>query len=347
MLWKTRAQFVFGSLCLSAAVPAVPLMAQSGAAQAVSFTDASALEAHHIKVEAVDYLGRKAIKLTTGTMEDASGFALLPGVDFQDGTIEADLAVKITTPPGVRMPGFSGIGFRSKRDGSEYELLYLRPKNARADDQAMRNHAVQYTAEPHHDWYRLRREWPFIYESYATIGPERWINVKIQVAGRSARLFLDGAEQPSLVVDGLKTSNLHGAVALWGYAGEESYFSKIRVTPAVAAPIKNGSDAVGSWELKASTDVGPFSGTLHLTRDGKQLTGTWSGDLGKDEPVAGTWREGYIELSFPAEWPDGPQGKPGPTTAVLDGWVDDNAAKGRIRVEGRTMGQWMAQRSAP
>ena len=329
-------------LHLSGQSSAVP-----SAVQGVSFSNAAALEAHHVKLEAVEYLGRPAIRVTTESPNDESGFAILPGIDFQDGTIEADLAVKITTPPGVRMPGFSGISFRGKPDGSEYELFYLRPGNALAPDQAMRNHAVQYTAEPHHGWYRLRREWPFVYESYAPIAPESWIHMKIDVAGRAARLYLNGEAQPALVVDGLKTSNLHGAVALWGYAGEESYFSNIRVTPASAVPVKNGSDAAGEWELKSSTDVGPFAGSLKLMRDGDRLSGSWRGDLGNDKPVTGIWRDGYIEVSFPADWPEGREGKPGPITAFIDGWIDDANAKGRIRVEGRTMGQWAAQRKAP
>jgi hypothetical protein len=336
-----------GVLCLLVVASSVNLIGQTSGTQVVSLANPSAFETHHIKVDAADYLGRKAIRLTTETMQDEAGFAMLPGIDFQDGTIEADIAVKILTPPGVRMPGFSGIGFRSKSDASEFELFYLRPKNALADDQAMRNHAVQYCVLPHHDWYQLRREWPFVYESYAPIEPERWIKMKIQVAGRSARVYLDGAAQPSLVVDGLKGSSLHGGILLWGYAAEETYFSNIRITPATAAPIKNGSDAGGHWEIKSSTDAGPLAGTLMLTREGTQLTGSWSGDLGKEAPVTGTWRDGYIELSFPAEWPSGRDGKPGPATAVLDGWIDDASAKGRIRVEGRTMGQWTGQRTAP
>ena len=337
----------FRALCLIAFSPAICSMGQAGATRVISAADASALEAHHVKIESADYLGRKAIRLTTATAQDEEGFAAIPGIDFQDGIIEADLAVKITTPPGVRMPGFSGVGFRSKAGGSEFELFYLRPRNALSDDQAMRNHAVQYCAIPSHDWYQLRREWPFIYEAYANIEPERWIKMKIEVAGRSARLYLDGVEQPSLVVDGLKGSTLHGGVILWGYAGEESYFSNIRITPAPAMPIKNGSDVTGRWTVKAATDVGPFAGTLTLTRDGTKLAGTWSGDLGKETPISGTWHDGYIELSFPAQWPSGRDGKPGPVAALLDGWVDDASANGRIHIEGRAMGQWMAQRTAP
>jgi hypothetical protein len=301
------------------------------------------MEAHNVKLEATTYQGRKAVRITTLSNEDKASVAMLRGVDLQDGTIEVDLAVKILTPPGVRMPGFTGLMFRAKPDGSEYELFYLRPKNALADNQSMRNHAVQYSAEPGYGWYKLRREWPFVYESYAEIEPEKWTHLKIDVAGRVARLYVNGSTKPSLVVDGLKGANLHGAVGLWVYPQEESYFSNLRITPAPAAPVKNGSDASGTWDVKAGTDAIGFETSLKLTRDGSKLSGTMETEPGKTVPVTGTWRDGYVELSFPFEWPQGMNdGAPGPTTAFMDGWIDGDGAKGRIRVEGRADGMWTA-----
>lgn len=335
------------SLALVAITCSTQLFPQANTPRTFSLASPAEIETHHLKAEAVEYLGRKAMRLTTETPNDESGFAFLPGVEFADGTIEADLAVKVTTPQGVRMPGFLGVAFRANADGSEYELFYLRPKNALADDQAMRNHAVQYSAEPHHSWYRLRREWPFVYESYADIQPETWIKMKIEVAGRTARLFLNGSTNPSLVVDGLKTSNLHGKIALWSYAGEESYFSNVRITPSPALSIKNGSDAAGAWDLKFASDSGRFAGTLTLTRTGNDLAGSWSGDLGENRPVKGTWRDGYVELSFPGDWPAEHDGAPGPASVVVAGWIDGEAGKGRMEVVGRADGIWSAQRKAP
>lgn len=319
----------------------------SVSAQNIPLIEPTTLELHGVKAESVEYLGRKAVRLTTVSQNDESGFAFLPGVDFQDGAIEADVAVHITTPPGVRMPGFSGIEFRAKADGSEYEVFYLRPKNALSEDQAMRNHAVQYCAEPAFDWYYLRRHWPSVYESYADIAPETWIHMRIEVAGRAARIFLNGSSKPSLVVDGLKGSNLHGKVALWRYAGEESYFSNVRVIPSPAQPIANGSDAAGEWSVQNSTDAGRFEGTMKLSRDGNKLSGTWTGELGHNQPITGTWRDGYVELFFPAEWPAGPLGSGGLTTAFLSGWIDGASGKGRMRIESRADGQWSAQRKMP
>ena len=310
-------------------------------------TGTSGMEAHGVKFVPATYQGRKAALVTTLSNEDKAGFAILPGIDLQDGTIEVDVAVKVLTPPPVRMPGFAGVMFRAKTDGSEYELFYLRPKNALAENQSMRNHAVQYSAEPGYGWYKLRREWPFIYESYAEIEPEKWTHLKIDVAGRVARLYVDGSTKPSLVVDGLKGPNLHGAVGLWVYPQEESYFSNLRITPAAPVPIKNGSDVSGTWDVKAGTDAIAFETSLKLTRDGNKVNGTMETDPGKTVPVTGTWRDGYVELSFPFEWPQGMNdGAPGSTTAFMDGWVDGDGAKGRIRVEGRADGMWTGVRKA-
>jgi hypothetical protein len=243
----------------------------------------------------------------------------------------------------VRNPGFVGIAFRARPDASHYELFYLRPGNSRSDDQAMRNHSVQYTSEPDFPWYKLRREWPWVYEAYAELQTETWTKVKIEVKGRSAKIYLNGSEQPNLAVDGLKGEDLRGGIALWGSQGQEAYFSNFRITHSTPLPLKNGSDSSGAWQVKLSSDAGNFDGTLQLKRDGSKLSGTWSGALGDGRPVTGTWRNGYVELGFNAEWPN-PGGNPASATATLAGWIDADAASGRMSVRGRADGRWTATR---
>ena len=311
-------------------------------AQTFTLSDIKDLVLVNTKADAVEYKGRKAVRLTKDTEKD--GFALLRGADFQDGTIEAEIALKVTTPPGVRMPGFVGVAFRARPDASRYELFYLRPGNALSDDQEMRNHSVQYTSEPNFDWYKLRQRWPWVYETYAELQPETWIKARIEVKGRTAKLFLNGSNQPTLFVDGLKGEDLRGGVALWGYAGEEAYFSNVRVTNSTPVPVQNGSDASGTWQVKLSSYMGPFEGALQLTRDGGRLSGTWSGALGKDRPVSGTWRNGYVELTFPAEWGKDVTGEPGSGTARLEGWIDGDSAGGRMKVQDLADGRWTAKK---
>ncbi len=295
------------------------------------------------KADVVEYKGRKAVHLTTDDLAKG-GFALLPGTNFQDGIIEGDIAIKIDANPGFRMPGFVGIAFRGQSNASRYELFYLRPENSRSDDQAMRNHSLQYVSEPNFGWYKLRREWPWVYESHTDLQTETWTKVKIEVKGRTAKLYVNGSTQPNLVVDGLKGEDLKGGIALWGYKGEDAYFSNFRVTPTKAVPIQNGSDATGSWQVHLSSDYGSFDSTMSLSRSGNALTGTWSGGLGSARPVRGTWRNGYVELRFNAEWSPGPGLDTVDAPAVLAGWVDGSSASGRMTVQGKTDGVWTATR---
>jgi hypothetical protein len=210
-------------------------------------------------------------------------------VDFQDGTIEGEIALKITAPPGApgarRMPGFVGIAFRARPDASRYDLFYVRPGNSTSDDQSMRNHSVQYTYEPDYGWYKLRRQWPWVYEAWADLKTETWTKIKIEVRGRSAKLFVNGSEQPSLVVEGLKGEDLRGGIALWGYPDEEAYFSNFHIVSSPPAPVKNGSEAAGSWQVTFAGDAGGFQGALQLKRDGNKLAGDWSGASGKGRPL--------------------------------------------------------------
>ncbi len=311
--------------------------------QTFPLRDTAGLIAPKVKTEAVKYLGRRSVRITMEG-EDHEGLALLPGTDFQDGVIEADIALKTTAPPGVRYPGFVGIAFRVRPDASHYELFYIRPGNSEAADQAMRNHSVQYVSEPGFGWYRLRREWPSVYESHAELAMETWTKVRIEVSGRAAKLYVNGSAKPSLVVDGLKGEDLHGAVGLWSFTDEESYFSNVRITPATPQNLTNQSDAAGSWDMHYSSDAGGMDASMELHREGNKLMGTWSGPLGEGRSITGTWRNGYVELSFAGEWPpESRKGDPGPVNAFLAGWIDGDSGKGRMRVEGRSDGTWVAK----
>jgi hypothetical protein len=157
-------------------------------AQTFALTDATALVPVNVKAAAVEYKGRKAVLITRDVPktrdEDKDGFALLKGVDFQDGTIEGEIALKITAPPGPpevrRSPGFVGIAFRARPDASHYDLFYLRPGNSTSDDQSMRNHSVQYSYVPDQGWLKLRRQWPWVYETWADLKMETWTKIKIR-----------------------------------------------------------------------------------------------------------------------------------------------------------------------
>jgi hypothetical protein len=192
------------------------------------------LELHNVKAEPVTYLGRAAMRVSdvgSQDLDDAGRFAVVPGSSFQDGTIEVSLSGDTYPAAAAGARGFVGIAFRTTPDRSHFECFYLRPKNGRAEDQLQRNHSVQYISIPGFGWEKLRTETPGKYESYADLIPGQWTQMKIQVAGSRARLYVNGAEQPALIVNDLKQSPVNGAIGLWVGPGTIAHFADLKVTP--------------------------------------------------------------------------------------------------------------------
>ena len=192
------------------------------------------LELHNVKAEPVTYLGRSAMRVSDAGpqgLDDAGRLAVVPGSSFQDGTIEVNLSGDTSpdAPPNFR--GFVGIAFRITANRSHFECFYLRPKNGRAEDQLQRNHSVQYISIPGFGWQKLRSDTPGKYESYVDLIPGQWTQMKIQVAGSRARLYVNGAEQPALIVNDPKQSSVNGAIALWVGPGTIAHFADLKVSP--------------------------------------------------------------------------------------------------------------------
>lgn len=326
---------VFAALSLA---PGAALRAgESTGTREFDFASLDAIRTHGVTVSSGEYRGRKALRVVQPGRGD--GFAVLQGVSFQDGVIEADMAIEISSPLFPGAPGFGGIAFRARDDVSGYDLFYLRPGNSTSPDQAKRNHSVQYVAEPGFGWPVLRRAWPSVYEAYAPLETGAWTHLKIEVSGRDAKLFLNGASQPSLIVRGLKGEELSGRVALWGFPGQTTWFSNLRVTHATPSAVRNGGEAAGEWRATAVTDSVPMEGTLKLTRQGATLAGSWSGTFGDGLPVKGRWRNGYVELEFEGIFPANPAlGPAGPAAVTIAGWIDGDALDGRVRVANRAEG---------
>ena len=177
----------------------------------------------------VEGCGGAAIRRRSGTAVET--LALIEGLEFGDGIIEAEIAgdVRPGAPEAAR--GFVGIAFRVQSDLRTYDAFYLRPTNGRADDQVRRNHAAQYISHPDWPWFRLRKEFPSKYESYVDLVPGTWTKVKIEVRGEQARLFVHDMKQPTLIVNDVKSgANGKGAVALWIDVGTVAHFRNLTVS---------------------------------------------------------------------------------------------------------------------
>jgi len=205
-----------------------------GQARTVPLDSLQGLKPHKVKAEPVTFKGRKAIRVTDAVSASGEGnedrLVVLTAAEFQDGVIEVDLAGEPGPGASEQARGFVGVAFRVAPDASKFECIYLRPTNGRAEDQVRRNHSVQYTSFPDFPWFRLRKEFPEKYETYADLVPGEWTKVKIEVRSAKARLYVHGAAQPALLVNDLKLGETKGGIALWIGPGTIAHFSNLRLT---------------------------------------------------------------------------------------------------------------------
>lgn len=133
----------------------------------------------------------------------------LNGLILETGTIEFDAKGR-----SQAQSSFVGVAFRVSSE-SKFDAVYFRPFNFRADDPARRARAVQYVSEPAWPWERLRAEKPGQFENTVHPAPDgdAWFHAKVAVGRQEVRVWIDGAEHPSLAVN-LLSEESRGAVGL-------------------------------------------------------------------------------------------------------------------------------------
>jgi len=185
----------------------------------------------YMSLEKLD--GKKVVKVakdSTVKEIDEPTFVKIKDSDFKNGIIEVKVLSRFLKTARITDRGFIGVAFRINEDNSKFECIYIRPDNGRAEDQVRRNHSIQYFSYPYYKFDRLRKVAPEKYESYADMGMNEWITMRIEVEGQKAKLYINNAKQPSLIVTDLKHgANLSGAVALFIEVGTEGYFRDLKI----------------------------------------------------------------------------------------------------------------------
>lgn len=210
---------------------------------AVAAVEVPATAEHWTRAERIGfsrYLGAPAMLLQGGPYVVADS-------KVANGRIDVDVAMH-----GQR--GFVGVLFRHQ-DDDNHELFYIRPHKSRLPD------AVQYTPA-----INGLTAWQLYSEDYtaaAEMPHDRWVHLRVEFTGREARIHIDGADEPALVVD-LKGDFGAGAVGLWGrnvahfanFRYEAFPDTSIPPRPAHAAPegVVDGWEITGTYER---ADVDP------------------------------------------------------------------------------------------
>jgi hypothetical protein len=206
------------------------LLGQSS--QEIRLDSIEKLELRHLQAGIVAYRGHLAVRIANTRAADSDyveGLAIVRGASLQDGTIEVTLSGDTAPDASPELRGFVGIAFRVV-DRSQFECLYIRPKNGRSEDPLQRNHSTQYISIPGFPWDKLRRESPGKYESYVDLVPGQWTKLKIEAKGTIAKLYVNRAEQPTLIVNDLKQPLSSGGIALWVGQGTIAHFADLKVT---------------------------------------------------------------------------------------------------------------------
>lgn len=220
---------------LRSAIMCIALFSSSGAlfSQNTRFENYY-LEPVQVNMTITNIDGKKAVQVrrdTTVQGADIPTFVRLNKTDdFSNGTIEVMLLSRLLPTADASARGFIGLAFRINKENTKFESIYIRPTNGRAEDQLRRNHSTQYFSYPDYKFDRLRKEAEGKYESYADMGLNEWIKMKIVVKGTQAKLYLNENSQPVLIVNDLKLgATSRGAIGLFVDGGTDAFFRDIKV----------------------------------------------------------------------------------------------------------------------
>ncbi len=200
------------------------------------------------------YLGRPTLYINRGV-------ALARGVKLENGTLELDVAASDTT-------NFLGVVFRAASPRFS-NVIFLRPGSSGTEE------AVQYGPA----FNSVGVAWQVYHgdgaNAVAELPRNRWIHLRVELEGPVARLFVDTATAPTLVVPRVVTSGGEGLGVWAGAFGRGAYFSNIHYA---AAP-RSGADApvpapppgtLLSWDLSGPIEAADF--TPNALPDLRQLT---------------------------------------------------------------------------
>jgi len=210
------------------------LAALVAAAQQPSLSNLATGRTRSSKAVLTTHDGSRALTLVPKHPSDPGYLAggpmlFLNTLRFHNGAIDIDVSGTPAAGAPADARGFIGVAFRVQSD-SRFEIVYIRPTNSHADDQLRKNHTTQYSADPDWPWDRLRKESPGVFESWADMKPGQWTHMKIVVHGTDASLYINHAQNPCLIVHGLKLGDVEGGIGLWMGEDTEGYFKNLIIT---------------------------------------------------------------------------------------------------------------------
>lgn len=171
------------------------------------------------------------VKRLEATVDEPT-FVKLKDLNLENGIIEVKMLSHIQEPsPFAAAQGFIGLAFRVSQANTAFESIYLRPKVGRSENQAARNHTIQYYAYPDFKFEKLRRaEYKGQYETYTDVDLNEWITMRIEIKDKKARMYINNQQAPSFIVTEMLGDSKSGSIGLWVDIGTIGYFKDLKIT---------------------------------------------------------------------------------------------------------------------
>jgi hypothetical protein len=153
---------------------------------------------------------------------NGDGILWLNDFNFANGRIELDIKGKNEIGKS-----FVGFAFHGLND-SIYDAIYFRPFNFKNSERS--NHSVQYISHPKFTWYKLRDENPGKYENSVkpVPNPDEWFHATIVIEYPVVKVFVDNAEEPSLIINQL-SSRKAGRLGFWVGNTSEGFYKNLKI----------------------------------------------------------------------------------------------------------------------
>ncbi|MGD9328959.1 MAG: DUF1080 domain-containing protein [Cyclobacteriaceae bacterium] len=155
--------------------------------------------------------------------QPGDGLLWINDLNFKNGTIDVDIK-------GIDERGrsFVGIAFHILND-STFDAIYFRPFNFMSPER--NGHSVQYISHPRNTWYYLRENFPEKYENPVNPVPDPtgWFHATIVVDYPKVSVYVDKAEEPSLVIEQI-SDRKEGQLGFWVGNNSEGWFRNLKIT---------------------------------------------------------------------------------------------------------------------
>ena len=161
---------------------------------------------------------------------DENTLVRLKDCDFHNGTIKVKMLSRLLPDAPDFARGFIGIVYRVSDDTSEFESFYIRPTNGMTDDPVRKAHGCQYFSYPGYTFAYFREFGITGFEAPIHNGLNEWVELKAVIQNEKASFYLNGEEEPVLVVNQMKHGkDARGSLGFFSEIGTEAFFKDLEI----------------------------------------------------------------------------------------------------------------------